>query len=238
MNIKKTYIFTAIICLIVIILTYGKSEARAPYWEQKVSLFNRLPINQNDIVFLGNSITDGGEWQEIFHMANVKNRGISSDVIDGVRERLEQVTSGHPQKIFLLIGINDVSHKLGAKAILAKYEQLVKEIRTQTPDTKLYIQSIFPINNDFKRYKNLIGQEQTVLEINRQLPELAKKYNAEYLDLWPVLSDQNGKLKKDFTNDGLHLTGNGYMQWVDAIKDYVLEGVDIIPLDNNNKEKR
>lgn len=213
--------------------------ARSAYWEQKVSLYDKLPINENDIVFLGNSITDGGEWQELFMMGNVKNRGISADVIDGVQERLRQVTSGHPKKIFLLIGINDVSHHLGASKIASRYEKLVKEIRRQTPDTKLYIQSVFPINNDFKRYKNLIGEEKTVLSLNERLKVIAQENGAEYVDLWPVLADSaSGKLKKEYTNDGLHLTGEGYKTWVEAIRPLVTEGVEIIPLDNKTKEKR
>ncbi len=213
--------------------------ARSPYWEQKVSLYDKLPVNENDIVFLGNSITDGGEWQELFHMGNVKNRGISADVIDGVLERLKQVTDGHPRKIFLLIGINDVSHHSGASRIASRYEKLVKEIRKQSPETKLYIQSVFPINNDFNRYKNLRGEEKTILALNEKIKHIASENGAEYIDLWTVLADPaTGKLKKGYTNDGLHLTGEGYKVWVEAIRPMVTEGVEIVPLDKTTKENR
>ncbi|MBO4965286.1 MAG: sialate O-acetylesterase [Muribaculaceae bacterium] len=212
-------------------------DARSEYWEQKVSLFDKLPVHENDIIFLGNSITDGGEWQELFQMENVKNRGISSDVIDGVQARLEQVTSGHPQKIFLLIGINDVSHHLGVEKIAAKYEKLVKEIRRRTPDTRLYIQSIMPINNDFARYKNLKGEEKTVTELNKRIKKIAERNGAEYIDLWPALADASGKLKREYTNDGLHLTGDGYKAWIKLIGPIVLEGSERIPLNEKNKER-
>lgn len=215
------------------------SCARNLYWEQKVSLFDKLPVKANDIVFLGNSITDGGEWQELLQMGNVKNRGISADVIDGVRERLHQVTSGHPSKIFLLIGINDVSHNLGANKIAANYKRLVNEIRQQSPETKLYIQSVMPINNDFKRYKNLKGQESVIPELNEKLKVIAGENDAEYIDLWPALAEpESGKLKKSFTNDGLHLTGEGYQAWLDIIRPYVLENIEVVPLDKTNKEHR
>lgn len=60
-------------------------------------------------------------------MPNIKNRGIRSDVITGVEKRLGQITYGHPAKIFLLIGINDVSHGLSAEKLAERYERLVKK---------------------------------------------------------------------------------------------------------------
>lgn len=188
------------------------------YWEQRVSLFSHLPITENDIVFLGNSITDGGNFEELFKREDVKNRGIRSDAIPGVLKRLDQVTDGHPKKIFLLIGINDVSHGLSVDKLAERYENLVEEILKRSPQTKLYLQSIMPINNDFGVYKGLKGKENTVLQFNERIKAIAKKNNLEYVDLWPMLADSKGKLNKRFTNDGLHLTGPGYRAWTDGIR--------------------
>lgn len=202
---------------------YIGAEAHSPYWHQKVTLFDRLPIMENDIVFLGNSITDGGEFAELFNNENIKNRGINSDVILGVEERLLQVTKGKPSKIFLLIGINDVSHNLSVNTLGERYEKLVKSIRKQSPETKLYIQSVMPINNSFGRYKNLRGKENTIIEFNKKIEEIAKRNGAVYINLWPALADSSGNLKSDFTNDGLHLLGKGYKAWAELIRDYVNE---------------
>ncbi len=195
--------------------------ARSEYWHQRVSLFDKLPVVRGDIVFLGNSITDGGEFSELFGKENIKNRGINSDVISGVKERLRQVTDGNPAKIFLLIGINDISHNLLPEALAARYEELVKEIRNQSPSTTLYIQSIMPINNDFARYKNLKGKEKVIVSVNKYLKEIAERNGAIYIDLWPALSDDSGKLRKEFTNDGLHLLGKGYKAWAAQLSEYV-----------------
>ena len=198
--------------------------ARSEYWEQRVTLFNLLPVEPGDIVFLGNSITDGGEFAEIFDNPSIKNRGISSDVISGVRERLYQVVEHAPSKIFLLIGINDISHGLTVENLAQQYEDLVKEIREKAPGTKLYIQSIMPINNDFKRYKNLTGKEHVIPKLNQRLQEIAETNGAVYIDLWDSLADKKtGKLRKEFTNDGLHLLGKGYQAWTKAIAGYVNE---------------
>lgn len=198
-----------------------RAEAQNDYWHQRVSLFAKLPVVEGDIVFLGNSITDGGEFQELFGREDVKNRGIVGDVINGVSKRLHQVTDGKPSKIFLLIGINDVSHGLTAEKIAERYESLVKEIRTQSPESALYVQSVLPINNDFNRYKNLKGREGVIPELNTLLEDVAARNGAVYVDLWPTFADESGKLRKDFTTDGLHLSGAGYKAWAAALSPLV-----------------
>ncbi len=193
------------------------------YWEQRTSLFELLPIHGNDIVFLGNSITDGGEFNELFNMANIKNRGIRSDIITGVEKRLGQVTSGEPAKIFLLIGINDISHGHTVDELARRYERLVKKIREESPSTRLYLQSVMPINNCFKRYKGLIGKEQTIKDLNGRIREIATEHGATYIDLWTFLANKEGKLDPGFTNDGLHLNGRGYRVWTRGIENFVKE---------------
>lgn len=206
------------------VMAVSVPTARADeYWDQKTSLFELLPIRGNDIVFLGNSITDGGEFNELFEMNNIKNRGIRSDMITGVEKRIAQVTSGQPAKIFLLIGINDISQGLSVDKLAERYQRLVTKIREQSPATKLYIQSVMPVNNDFNRYKGLKGKESTVKELNNRIKAIAENEDAVYLDLWPALADSAGKLKRAYTNDGLHLNGAGYRAWASSIEKFVKE---------------
>jgi lysophospholipase L1-like esterase len=219
MNLKHTDMKIArTLTMILLLAAACCPPARADeYWDQKTSLFDVLPVYSDDIVFLGNSITDGGEFAELFDMPNIKNRGIRSDVITGVEKRLTQVTSGRPAKIFLLIGINDVSHGLTVDQLAARYERLVRKIREQTPDTKLYIQSVMPINNDFNRYKNLKGREKVIPSLNNRLQTIAAQNGAEYVDLTKALESAPDKLNPKYTNDGLHLNGPGYRAWARAI---------------------
>lgn len=198
-------------------------SAQDEYWHQRVTLFDKLPVESAHIVMLGNSITDGGEFSELFNNENVINRGIRNDVIKGVEKRLGQVTSGHPSKIFLLIGINDISHNLTVDRLASDYEHLVKEIRRQSPESRLYIQSVMPVNNDFKRYKNLTGKGKTIMELNKRLETIASCNGAVFIDLTKALSDSCGKLNKAYTNDGLHLTGAGYKTWAKTIRPYIEE---------------
>lgn len=193
------------------------------YWDQRTSLFEVLPIKSTDIVFLGNSITDGGEFNELFDMNNIKNRGIRSDLITGVEKRIGQITVGKPKKIFLLIGINDISHGLSITQLTERYDRLVKRIRTESPETELYLQSVMPINNKFRRYKALLGKDNTIVAFNRKIKDIAEANGAKYVDLWSLLADKDGNLMQELTNDGLHLNGRGYRVWSSGIKSLVKE---------------
>ncbi|MDE6256586.1 MAG: hypothetical protein K2M39_10375 [Muribaculaceae bacterium] len=213
----------ALLVLFATLVIYTPHTKAYEYWDRKVSQFDSLPVYPEDIVFLGNSITDGGHFNELFEMPNIKNRGISSDVINGVAKRLTQVTKGHPAKIFLLIGINDVAQNVSAPKLIKKYEDLVDSIISQSPETKLYLQSVMPVNHSFKRYKTLYGKDKVIIEFNKGIKEIAEKKGVTYIDLWPMLADSEGRLKRAYTNDGLHLSGAGYKAWTKGIDKYVRE---------------
>ena len=91
-------------------------------------MFEELPVTSSDIIFLGNSITNGAEWAELFKNKHVKNRGISGDICMGVYDRLDAILKGKPAKIFLLIGINDVSRGTPADTIVSRIEMIVRKI--------------------------------------------------------------------------------------------------------------
>ena len=91
---NQNSLFKNLLGLLVLLLLSpcGKAQITGKYgtyYDQRELLFESLPTSENDIIFLGNSITDGGEWNELFQNANCKNRGISADVTEGVLNRLE-----------------------------------------------------------------------------------------------------------------------------------------------------
>jgi len=84
------------------------------FYYQRAALFDSLGVDSADIVLLGNSLTNGGEWDELLGMPNAVNRGISGDTTEGIADRLGSITRGKPAKIFLMAGVNDVSHDIPA----------------------------------------------------------------------------------------------------------------------------
>ncbi len=202
-----------------------KNNTYTPYYHQRASHFATLPIDSNDIVMLGNSLTDNARWNEIFDNPNIKNRGIIGDIIQGIYDRVEFVTKGHPRQIFILSGINDVSHHLTPDSIARAMDKLITKIETESPETEIILQSWLPINNEFKRYKNMIGKEMIVLQGNVLFEQVARKHGIKYINLFPALADSTCTLPKHMTNDGLHLNDAGYKIWRDEIAPYIAPGM-------------
>ncbi|MCM1317593.1 MAG: GDSL-type esterase/lipase family protein [Bacteroides sp.] len=207
------------------LLSASAQEAYKPdvFYYQRSTLFDVLPVNPSDIIMLGNSLTNGGEWHELLGMPNVKNRGISSDVIDGVKMRLRPLVKGQPAKIFLMIGVNDISHDLTADSVASAYLDLIREIRRDMPGTKLYVQSCLPVNISFGRYKKMADKEQVIRNVNALVAAQAEKEGFTWIDLYSRFADSDGHMHRHLTNDGLHLLGPGYLLWRDTIRPYVVE---------------
>ncbi len=187
------------------------------YYYQRASHFETLPTSSKDIIFLGNSITDGAEWSELFADCHVKNRGISGDTTDGVYDRLHTILKGNPKKIFLLIGINDIGRGKDNQLVIDGVERIVKRIKAESPRTRLYVQSILPVNPVYGKFAGHTSQWKRIPAINDAIREMAGNEQVEYIDLFSAFADEEGKLKKEYTNDGLHLLGKGYMVWKDVV---------------------
>ncbi len=191
------------------------------YYQQKVTLFELLPKSTDDIIFLGNSITDIGEWAELWQNINVKNRGISSDITKGVLARLEDIVEGKPAKLFIMIGINDIARNIPDTVIFNNYVDILNKVIAANPSSKVYVQSILPTNNAFTEYKNHQNKQDKINSINSSLVELCNQLNVNvfYIDLNPHFANDEGKLKKEYTNDGLHLNGAGYLKWKEILEE-------------------
>ena len=190
------------------------------YYKRFLQFMDEPAIGNKDIVMLGNSLTEnGGDWAARLGNKNVRNRGIIGDEVMGVYDRLHQILPGHPAKLFLLIGVNDVSHDLTTDTIVGMIRVTVERIQKESPDTKLYLQSLLPINESFGRYKRLAGKTNMIPEINKQLEELAKEKGLTYINLFPLFTEKGRNvLRAELTTDGLHLKEEGYNIWVKAIR--------------------
>lgn len=215
---KKTLLIAA--ALLMGLAAFAQGE----YNYQKRSLFNVLPVSSKDIVFLGNSITDGCEWAELFNNRHIKNRGISGDRSSWLLERIDSLVKGHPKRLFLMIGTNDLAAGAAPAEVAANVRKLIERFKAESPWTKIFVQSILPVNGqDFAhlKHKNHWDRGAEIVETNRLLEALALEMEVTYLDVYSVLADDRGLLDRRYTNDGLHLMGEGYLVWRDAIKQYV-----------------
>lgn len=179
------------------------------HWNHRKTQFDTLPLHDGDIVFIGDSITEQAEWIEMFPGLPIRNRGISADTTTGVLDRIEQITAIKPAAVFLLIGTNDVTVKVKDSEILANIEEILKKLRAAAPECQIYVTGILPRKK--KRAAHLKA-------LNVAIVAVAGRYGATSVDLWPVLTDANGAIRPEFSNDALHLSGAGYQLWAGALK--------------------
>ena len=191
------------------------------YYDQRELLFEAMPTSENDIIFLGNSITDGGEWCELFENPNCKNRGISGDIVTGVLNRLETVTKGQPAMVFLMIGTNDMNHGASNDSVARSVRAVVQRIKQESPRTRIVVQSILPTNDCYGMFSGHTKRWQDVAVINRMLKTMAEEEGVEYLDLYSRFATPEGKMNPNYSNDGLHINGEGYLLWKEMVEDEI-----------------
>lgn len=181
-------------------------------YDTRVSKFESYPINTGDIVFLGDSITEGGSWHEMFPGTAVKNRGIGGDTTEGVIARLYQITDGRPSKVFLLIGTNDLGYSEPINTVVDNINIIVSNIRDNSPETEIFVQSILPRATRYReRVEALNSALKTTIE-----------GKAHWIDLYPLFLDRDdGSIRNDLSIDELHLMGKGYALWQEAIQPLV-----------------
>lgn len=185
------------------------------YYQRTLQFENENPITDSDIVMLGDSMTEnGGDWGSLLNAKHVRNRGIIGDDAMGVYDRLYQILPGKPKTIYLMLGVNDVSHNLSADSVVTLLSKVIDKIQEESPKTKLYLQSLLPINESFGRYKTMIGKTSLIPEINQKLEQVAAQKKIQYINLYPFFTEKGTNvLRKELTTDGLHLTKEGYEIW-------------------------
>lgn len=188
----------------------------------RIDLFNGMPISEDDIVFVGNSLTEGFPVTELYG-PRFKNRGISGNTTMNVLSRIESIAKRKPRKIFLEIGINDLKNGLSIETTYKNYISIIDKIRSLSPLTQVFIQSLTPTSGYYR------STNAKVIVMNKMLYDHCQKNDLIYIDLFTPLQNGNG-LDSIFTNDGLHLNYSGYKIWQQKIENYLNN-----PVTNGNK---
>ncbi|HEY4111263.1 GDSL-type esterase/lipase family protein [Puia sp.] len=197
------------------------STYRPATYGQRLAQFKAYPNSTKDVIFLGNSITAGVDWDELLQLPTARNRGISGDITFGVLQRIDEVTEGHPAKVFILIGINDISRNIPDSVITANHERMIRAIQAASPKTAIYFQTLMPVNNNFTQHMAHYNKDQHIKAVNDGIKRLVAQYHLTLVDLHPHFLDKDGRLNADYTMDGLHLNEKGYQVWKSALKSYL-----------------
>ena len=130
-----------------------------------------------DIVFFGNSITAGGDFQSYFNDKKIINLGYIGEDTKGMLRRVEQIKSVKPEKVFMMAGINGLKNQ-DESMFYTNYACLVDSILNSVPNVKLYLESILPVTNETHFCEN-----NKIILANRIIYHIAKERGLEYIDL-------------------------------------------------------
>ena len=182
---------------------------------------NRL-AKKGQVVFTGSSLMEQFPLNEMLQGEalpyRVYNRGMSGFVAPQLLQVLDVcVVELAPAHVFLNIGTNDMSRPdYRQEALLACYRRILEEILSHVPGVKLHLLAYYPVNPDLEGQEGWAAEalryrtNQVLREANRGVEALAREMGAEYLDLNAPLLDGQGRLRAQYTKEGIHLYPAGY----------------------------
>jgi lysophospholipase L1-like esterase len=188
------------------------------HYAKRMARFESERIQEGSIVFLGNSITEGGDWKKLTGDTKAANRGIGGDITFGVMKRLTEIVIARPSKVFLLIGINDIGKDIPDAVIADNIRKIVDRINREAPSTRVYVQTILPVNPLIKNFPQHYDKNEHVKSTNVLIQKALVSVQATLINTNKLFSDAKGFLNEEFTSDGLHLNAAGYTYWVAYLK--------------------
>ena len=174
--------------------------------------------NENRVVFMGDSITDGWNLAQYFPAKPYINRGISGQTTPQMLLRFRSdVIDLKPKAVVILAGTNDIAGNTGPMTL----EDITRNLTSMAElakanNIKVVLSSVLPVSDRVKN-KDGVPFVQTKTRPNEKITELndwLKKYAAEnnltYLDYFSATVDKDGTLKNGISYDGLHPNADGY----------------------------
>ena len=218
------FLLTAgMVVMAVFLFTKKSKEEQRSYYDNKVAAFavENANYSKGQIVFIGDSITDLCHLDNYYQDLPKKtyNRGIGGDVTDGVYRRLQvSLYDIEPSEIVLMIGINDINLGKSTDEIVTNYKNILDDIKIHLPTAKLFAMSILPMNEDLGYFSDIDAQNQKVIAANARIKPLVEEKEYTYVDLFSSVKNENGRLTKEYSIDGIHLSDAGFKVWANMVK--------------------
>ena len=195
------------------------------FYLEKLAEFSKMrAVDSTDIVMLGDEFTEYcGDWNVLLRWKHIRNRGIAGDNISGLSSRLSSILHCHPKAVFIMIGARDILDGASTEAMLANYKSLLHHIRQHSPRTKIFVQSILPVNESFGNDK-VQGKMAAVAHFNRRLRVYCQANGYAYINLFKSFVRRGtNELRRELTQDGYALSPFGYKLWAFELKKYMIE---------------
>ena len=151
-------------------------------------------VSSGDIVFLGDSLTAWGDWPVLLDRSGLINMGIPGDTTAGILARSHRAAALEPEKLFLMAGANDLFLGTSVPVIAENYRKILQYIKETSPRTRVYVQSVLPVNNRMLGF-GLANRD--IIALNKNLRKMASEPGLVYVDLHPLLSGPDGRLRRN-----------------------------------------
>ena len=189
---------------------------RGLWKERHATWAKRIEQDQNAVVFLGDSITQGwgDDLQGAFPGLKAANRGISGDTTRGMLIRLkEDVLDLNPTGVVMLMGTNDLEEKAEPQTIADNVQLIIAELKKHNPDMPIVLCQVFPSSASKSRPADKIK------EINRLCAKVVQgDPQITVLETWPLFANEHGDAKVEEMPDLLHPNNVGYAKWAGALR--------------------
>lgn len=195
---------------------------------------NRL-AEKGQVVFAGSSLMEMfpvEEWAEELGEGapKVYNRGVGGYRTDDLLPIVDLcVTDLKPRKVFINIGTNDLSDaSVPIEEMIARYDRILAQIEAEVPGVQIYLMAYYPINEEAAADEGMraclrIRTNEKIREANRQAEALARRRGHRYIDVNAPLTDAQGRLKAEYTTEGMHIRPEGYRAIFPLVAKYIME---------------
>lgn len=170
----------------------------------------------NKALFIGDSITEGISAYGLLDDKNVL--AVKGLTISKAEKEMDRIVKRHPEKIYILLGSNDMLYGMDSEKFSSHYIEFIQNIKDKLPETKIYIQSIFPVAKNVESKKPLLANPR-IDEFNSVLKKKAEEQGITYIDISSLLKDGSGVMNKDYTSDGIHVKYKFYSIWLNCVKE-------------------
>lgn len=188
------------------------------YYDCRLAAHRKAGIPTGATIWLGDSITEQGWWSYLTNERNMINLGIGGDTTPGMLARLPEILDAEPSKIFLMVGVNDISGNRSVEEVAENVRKMLVMARERAPHCVVYLQSVIIPNNDVLAYPYAAGKQRLVAELNERYKALCDDGLAVWVDIASLLHNDKGEVREELTKDGIHLHPAAYEIWVDYLK--------------------
>ncbi len=168
-----------------------------------------------DILFIGHSLIEFFDWQNRFPAHRVMNLGVAGESVEGLLSRVGKITKVYPSAdlIFIMTGLNNVA--MEDFEFFDSYKKILESLSAAYPEARVFINSLLPTLSEWI-------PDKSIQNVNDSLKGLAKDTKVEFLDIYKLFIDGEGRIVKDYLlDDGVHLSDKGYAVWSEALEEII-----------------